>query len=225
MDRHPNPVTQVRGKWFLLGCGLELLLLGVAAGLAWALDTPLLGGAPQGFAGFARGSESLGEKPDLLADLLGALLAGGAGLVATAPLLLLFWWGLRSRYPPAVGIRRTLDTLAFPLLGQWSIAQLVVISILAGICEEILFRAVIQGGLVEPVGTLAALLLASIAFGLAHLMTLAYAIAAALIGLYLGGLWILTGNLLAPVVTHAVYDAVVLIYLVRVHWPARLGTG
>ena len=211
MDRHPNPVTRLSEKWFVIGCGLELLLLGVAAGLAWALDTPLLGG-----------SETLGEGQP---GLLGALLAGGAGLVATAPLLLLFWWGLRSRYPPAVGIRRTLDTLAFLLLGQWSIAQLVGISILAGICEEILFRAVIQGGLVEPVGTLAALLLASIAFGLAHLITLAYAITAALIGLYLGGLWILTGNLLAPVVAHAVYDAVALIYLVRVHWPARLGTG
>ena len=42
-------------------------------------------------------------------------------------------------------------------------------------------------------------------------------IIAALIGAYLGLLWIWTGNLLTPMVTHAVYDFVALVYFLRVY--------
>ena len=186
-------MTQVARKWFAVGCAVELALLVVAAGIAWAVDVRLLGG------------------------LHWSVAATVWGLVATAPLLLLFWCGLRTSYPPAASIRRTLESAVAPVLGQWSIAQLVAISVLAGVCEEILFRAVIQGALAGMVGTLAALVVASALFGLAHLITLAYGVTAALIGLYLGGLWILTGNLLAPVVTHAAYDAAALVYFLRIY--------
>ena len=58
---------------------------------------------------------------------------------------------------------------------------------------------------------------ASLLFGLAHLLTTSYAVVTALAGLYLGGLFLATDNLLAPIVTHAVYDFLALVYLVRRH--------
>jgi uncharacterized protein len=38
---------------------------------------------------------------------------------------------------------------------------------------------------------------------------------AALMGAYLGWLWLLTGNLLTPIIAHAVYDLAALLVLTR----------
>ena len=40
-----------------------------------------------------------------------------------------------------------------------------------------------------------------------------------LMGLLLGGLWIATGNLLVPIVAHAVYDFLALVWLVKFEGP------
>jgi uncharacterized protein len=48
-----------------------------------------------------------------------------------------------------------------------------------------------------------------------HWITRTYALLAALVGLYLGGLWLWTGNLLVPIVAHALYDFVALIWILR----------
>ena len=48
---------------------------------------------------------------------------------------------------------------------------------------------------------------------------------AGLIGLYLGWLWMATGNLLVPIVTHTVYDFVVLVYLVKIRTPREDAPG
>ena len=65
------------------------------------------------------------------------------------------------------------------------------------------------------------LIIASLLFGIAHAVTYTYALAAAVIGVYLGVLWWLAGNLLAPVACHAVYDFVALWYYLRVWSPAQ----
>jgi len=62
-----------------------------------------------------------------------------------------------------------------------------------------------------------ALVLASVLFGAAHLITWTSAIIAALIAAYLVLLWIWTGNLLTPMITHAVYDFAALVYFLRVY--------
>src|SRR5262249_54526611 len=54
---------------------------------------------------------------------------------------------------------------------------------------------------------------ASVLFGLLHAVTPTYAVLATLMGGYLGGLWMATGNILAPIIVHALYDFVVLYYL------------
>ncbi len=89
------------------------------------------------------------------------------------------------------------------------------LAILAGVAEEILFRGVIQAELARRVPGLLALILTSVAFGLAHFLTLTYALLATVGGLYLGALFWLQGNLVIPIVAHAVYDFVALTQLVR----------
>ena len=102
-----------------------------------------------------------------------------------------------------------------PLFGNWSILQLTIISVCAGISEEALFRGAIQGSLTDHVGLGVALVMGSLLFGAFHLITWTYAIIAAFIGAYLGLLWIWTGNLLAPIITHAVYDIAALVYFLK----------
>ena len=84
-------------------------------------------------------------------------------------------------------------------------------------CEEVFFRSVFQGGLARHIGTIPALVVASVIFGCFHLVTKTYAAIATLIGAYLGVLRLATENLLAPITTHAVYDFVALVYFLRAH--------
>ncbi len=102
------------------------------------------------------------------------------------------------------------------MFGKWSILQLLVISLIAGISEEAFFRGAIQGSPTDRVNVILAVVFASALFGACHLLTWTYAIMAAFIGAYLGLLWIWTGNLLTPMVTHAVNDFAALVYFLRV---------
>ena len=66
---------------------------------------------------------------------------------------------------------------------------------------------------------------ASLLFGLMHPITRLYALLCVVIGLYRGWIWILTGNLLVPIVAHGAYDVFALIYLVRDQQRGDLGTS
>jgi uncharacterized protein len=94
--------------------------------------------------------------------------------------------------------------------------ELALLSLLAGIGEEAFFRGVLQSWLESRHSTPFALAVASAAFGAAHWLTSTYAFLAMLVGLYLGWLLFLSGNLLVPIMTHALYDLVALCILVRV---------
>lgn len=142
------------------------------------------------------------------------------GLLATGPLLAGFGWTLRSNWPPLVQIRHFLDTAGRRLLGGWTVWQLALIAGLAGVCEETLFRGALQGGLSPKLGIGGAVAVASLLFGLCHAVNRPYAVAATLLGAWLGALYVLTGNLLAPVLTHAFYDFVALVWLLRWRAPA-----
>lgn len=167
-----------------------------------------------------------------IAALLGSLLGqpppadfhwrwrdGCLGCLASLPPLAFFLWALQSRRPSLVAIRQFLETRLRPVFAPWSLAQLLLISVLAGLCEETLFRAVLHGGLAKWMGQPAAVLAASLAFGLCHPISGAYAFIVGCMGLYLSGLWLLTGNLLAPITAHAAYDFAALVYFLRVIQP------
>ncbi len=137
------------------------------------------------------------------------------GIVASIPPFVFFLWTLKSNLRVFSRHRYLFGSLLRPIFGTWSILQLAIISLLAGICEEALFRWAIQGSLAEHVGGPLALVLASVLFGAVHPLTWTYAIIATLIGAYLGVLWVWTGNLLTPMVTHTVYDFLALLYFLR----------
>jgi membrane protease YdiL (CAAX protease family) len=137
------------------------------------------------------------------------------GVLATLPLLVALIWILNR---PFGRLRRLVDFVVGelgPTLASRSVAELALLAGLAGLGEELLFRGVVQAGLARLAPNSLALLSASVLFGLAHFATSTYAVVAGLMGLYLGGLFLLQGSLLAPVVTHALYDLVALLLVVQ----------
>jgi hypothetical protein len=123
---------------------------------------------------------------------------------------------LRELPGGAVGrLNRTVDELLVPLFAELRLWQYAVISALAGIGEELLFRGVLQQVLGEWTGATAAVAVTSVVFGLAHLITPLYGVLAALVSVYLGWLFLQYENLAVPMVTHGLYDFVALWYLVR----------
>ena len=180
-------------RWFFVGCVVELGLLVIAVGLGWLVGHPFLTG--------------------LRWDLRDALI----GLLASVPLFGVFVWLLGSDLRWLVEIRQFLDEFLRPIFGQWSLAQIALISLFAGIGEEILFRGVIQGALESSGGPLPAIIVASLLFGLFHTITPAYALIATLIGIYLGAFKLMTNNLLTPIIIHSLYDFVALVYFLKAY--------
>jgi membrane protease YdiL (CAAX protease family) len=155
-----------------------------------------------------------------LETLRWTLPAAAWGSAAALPVLVLFVATDRLPVWPFSDIARVVDELFVPLFRGCGLAHLAVIAALAGLGEEMLFRGFLQEAIGRwvggPSGTWVALAAASLLFGLVHPFTLSYVLLAALIGLYLGWLWIATGNLLVPIAAHAVYDFLALAYLVKI---------
>lgn len=143
---------------------------------------------------------------------LGAL---GIAVLATIPLILL---AVSMDRAPGRGfseLKQFLDNVVSPLFSGCRWYDLAAISILAGLGEEIFFRGFIQDLLADYTSGPIALVVASIFFGVVHWVTPLYALLAGILGLYLGGLYIMTDNLLVPIVIHALYDFVLLMILVH----------
>jgi len=134
---------------------------------------------------------------------------------ATLPLLLVFFGCLNWPVKPLAGIKAFCEEVVRPLFRPCAWYDLAAISILAGVGEEVLFRGVLQNVLGGWLGPWIGMLAASILFGLCHLITPTYALVAGVIGFYLGWLWVTTGNLGVPIVVHALYDFIALVYLAK----------
>ena len=136
-------------------------------------------------------------------------------VAGTCPLLLVLVWCTRSRWKPLTRLLQEVEDQVLPLFAGCSVVELAVISGLAGLAEESLFRGVLQTALAGWLNPPLALVVACAAFGLAHLITPTYALLSSVIGLYLGCLLMISDNLLVPILVHAMYDLVALVYLVR----------
>jgi membrane protease YdiL (CAAX protease family) len=151
---------------------------------------------------------------DPLATLNGDVRAVGWGLLAAAPLFLVLWLIVRIPARPFRELVELVDHFLAEALRGATLRHFALISLMAGIGEETLFRGLAQPLLGDLIGSrFAGLIAASILFGLAHSVTPAYAILATAVGVYLGLLWIVTENLLAPIVAHGAYDFFALWYL------------
>ncbi|HEX8199260.1 MAG TPA: CPBP family intramembrane glutamic endopeptidase [Isosphaeraceae bacterium] len=137
------------------------------------------------------------------------------GVGATLPLLPLLVVCTHSSWPPLARIRRFFDAVARPWFAACTRLDLALIALAAGVGEEALFRGVLQPALGRGMGTGPALAVTGVLFGLLHPITPTYAVLAGLIGVYLGGVWLASGNLLVVVIAHALYDFLALIYLLR----------
>lgn len=198
MNEAPARGSQFAVTAVLFEGGLAL----VAVAVGWLLDFSPLSKLPLS-------RDALGENA----------IAAFWGFVATLPMfggLLLIE---RSRLRPLRRIRQVVDRLLFQLLRDCSVFDLAIVSLMAGVGEEVLFRGLIQDGLAallgEPHGVWVAVVVTSVLFGFAHAITRTYIILAALTGVYLGLLYVLTGNLLAPIVAHALYDFGALVYFAK----------
>jgi membrane protease YdiL (CAAX protease family) len=135
------------------------------------------------------------------------------GVLATLPMLGLFWLGRTWPVGPFRSIKRFFDEEARPVLAGCRWPDLALIALAAGVGEEMLFRGVFQGVLARWLGNGLGLGAAGLLFGLLHPITPGYIVVAAVLGTYLGGVWLLNGNLLTVMVAHALYDFVALVLL------------
>ena len=180
----------------LLAAAFEGGLVAVALGLGWVV----------------------GQEP--LESFRWSLADAGWGVVATLPPLALLGLCLKCPLRSVKHLVDVVDEQLVPLFRDCRILDLAVISALAGLSEEMLFRGVIQQAVADAMpgqaGIWIGLAVAAILFGLVHRITNTYAVFAGLIGLYLGAVWLMTGNLLVPIAAHALYDFLALFFLVRI---------
>jgi len=157
---------------------------------------------------------AVGQPP--LADFAWDADAALGGVAATVPMLGLLALAVRWPVGPVARIKAFFDRELSPALAGCEWPDLALISVAAGVGEEMLFRGVIQGALVRSIGSPGlALGLAAVVFGLFHPVSVAYVVLASALGAYLGLVWAASGNLLTVMVAHALYDFVALVVLLR----------
>lgn len=132
----------------------------------------------------------------------------GWGLLATLPMLLVLVSARR--------LRRLVTELIGPSLNACRWYDLLLLALLAGAGEELLFRGLLQAwiGRLHP---WAGIIGANLLFGIAHALSPGYALLAASFGFYLSWLAVYpdSPNLLRPIVTHAAYDYLAFLWIVR----------
>lgn len=156
---------------------------------------------------------ALGQHP--LADFVWDVDAALWGVVAALPMIGFLTAVVRWPVGPLGRIKAFFDRELAPVLEGCEWPDLALISVAAGVGEELLFRGVIQGSLARAIGPGAGLAVTAALFGLLHPVSTAYVLIAGLLGGYLGLVWMLSGNLLTAVVAHALYDFVALVVLLN----------
>ena len=177
-------------------------LMGLAAiGLSFVFNTPL--------------------GPQLTLDINAVLI----GIIATTPLTAFLWWFSNTTLEHFAAFRRSQIKFFSEVGFTFTPRRIALMAIAAGISEELLFRGVLQtwGAAFAP--ELLVIIVTNVLFGMMHMRTALYAVIAGLVGMYLGVLYMLTDNLLAPIAAHALYDAVALEYTRRAVSHYNLETG
>lgn len=153
----------------------------------------------------------LGRPFDYLRLGIGYPLRGGIGLALAIAYAGLAWAQRRSvlKQPDAVDlVRRQLGKAEALLPRTPSEYKLFLfVAITAGICEEILFRGFVMWYLAVWTSALAAALISSALFGLAHIyIGVPHVIRGAIVGAVFAALVLGTGSLWAAMALHAVID-------------------
>ena len=115
--------------------------------------------------------------------------------------------------------RRFLQSVYRDFIRHCTVTQLLLVAIMSGVGEELLFRGVLQtavtqgfGG--ETRGLIIGVALASLLFGLAHPINKLYVVLCFVIGIWLGLIFAWSGNnLIVPITIHALYNFILFLAL------------
>ena len=141
------------------------------------------------------------------------------GVAGTIPLFFIFLVLEKIQGQSMGNIKRLLLNSLGPVLYRYHWADLLVLAVIAGFSEELVFRGVLQPWMEESWGHTAALIGSNVVFGLVHAVTPLYAFFAALVGIYLGLSLDYGGerNLLVPMIIHGLYDFLAFVALMHVY--------
>ena len=133
----------------------------------------------------------------------------GLGVAATVPMLLFLAAGWLSKLNGMQQIREMVRDLLGPFLVRCRLIDMLFLALLAGVCEEVLFRGLVYAFIDQWSNTLA-VIVSSVIFALAHAITPFYTVFAGVMGLYLCALIAMdqSPNLLIPMTAHTLYDFV-----------------
>lgn len=190
MPRNERPYSPVARTFPVVIGGTALIGLG-AYGLSFLLHTPL---GPQ------------------LGWTIGGAAAGVAGAL---PLTAFLWWFVATANPTIVKFRQSQIEFFADIGFEFTPFNIAIMAVAAGVCEELMFRGVMQTWISGFAPLAVAVAAPNLLFGVLHMRTVLYAVIAGLVGVYLGVLYAATGDLLAPVVAHGVYDLIALAYTRR----------
>jgi uncharacterized protein len=137
------------------------------------------------------------------------------GAAVSLPMLVMFLAFERWPIKEITRIKVIFDANFLPALKTCTLFDLTWISLLAGVSEEMLFRGALQLGIGKLCSPAVGITASAAFFGLAHFMTAFYALIAGIIGVYLGIIFMCTGNLLSVIIAHFLYDLLALLYLVK----------
>jgi sodium transport system permease protein len=133
--------------------------------------------------------------------LIGALLLG----IGLAPLSQLIQ-GLQERvWPPNRESQEILLKFLLPSIEHYPLLVPVLIGLLAGLCEETLFRGPIQTGLLRRIPRTTAIVIGGLLFAAAHLDLYGLPIRT-LLGILLGWIVVRSGSVFPAMATHAAFD-------------------
>ena len=144
-----------------------------------------------------------GLWPSILIGALGATLTYGALLVLTR---------VPGLFPE--NLERQMQGL-YDFASSYSPAVLILLSLLAGVGDELLFRGAIQGWLMAKTDPVTAVIAASVLFGLVHYVSFTYFLVATGLGFILGAAYLLSESLALVMIWHALYDMIALFCLLR----------
>ena len=167
----------------------ELALAGVGGIIGWLAGVPI--------------AELIWPEPKVATAI-------GVGLLATVPMMPLLIVMLLCQWRPIAWLRRLVTRFVRQVFGAAKLWQLALVSVAAGLGEEVLFRGAIQPIAVGYTTPLVGILITSLLFGAVHAASWSYFWLATVVGAYLGLLAQWRGEILSAAIAHALYDLVAL---------------
>lgn len=141
------------------------------------------------------------------------------GIGAGALLYILVFWVTNAFWMRIASMRFLMERL-HSIFREFSWPSIIIVSIMAGVGEELLVRGVLQNVLVNYLGPTSGIVLASLVFGFMHYLSKTYVLVTFALGLAFGLAYHLSDSLVLVMTAHAIYD--VFAFAVIVKYPQLL---